>query len=92
VVDLLRFLQNLIGPQTFQEDQAPKYTSGVVAMLTCYCASIVLIGVYGIVVVRSNKQKREAIDARGRETEGKEDLLDEWHDQTDFEVNRSLSR
>ena len=29
---------NLIGPQTFRENQAPAYTGGVVAMLVSYWA------------------------------------------------------
>jgi ACS family allantoate permease-like MFS transporter len=35
---------NLIGPQAFKANEAPKYTSGVAAMLSCYAISLVLIG------------------------------------------------
>jgi ACS family allantoate permease-like MFS transporter len=48
---------NLIGPQTFQSNQAPKYTSGVVAMLACYCASIVVLLGYWWVAAWENKRR-----------------------------------
>lgn len=40
---------NIVGPQTFQAKQAPKYTAGVVAMLTCYGCALLLIFVYRLV-------------------------------------------
>lgn len=48
---------NLIGPQTFISKQAPKYTGGVVAMLICYCVSIMLLLVYFAVVAVENKRR-----------------------------------
>lgn len=30
------------GPQTFQSDQAPACTEGIVAMLVCYCVAILI--------------------------------------------------
>lgn len=48
---------NLIGPQTFRSNEAPKYTSGVVTMLVCYCVSILLMFLYLAVATWENKQK-----------------------------------
>lgn len=48
---------NLIGPQTFRANQAPKYTGGVVTMLISYCICIVLMLLYWAIVTWENKQK-----------------------------------
>ncbi|KAL6855502.1 hypothetical protein ACO1O0_006651 [Amphichorda felina] len=50
---------NLIGPQTFRAEQAPQYTGGVVAMLCCYCASILLALAYlGVTLVQNRRRDR----------------------------------
>lgn len=51
---------NLIGPQTFLADQAPRYTGGVVAMLVCYCVSILLLLAYYAVVTAENRRRDRA--------------------------------
>ena len=48
---------NLIGPQTFRAEQAPAYTGGTIAMLICYCAAILLMGLYLAVAAYENRQK-----------------------------------
>ena len=48
---------NLIGPQAFRADQAPAYTGGTIAMLTCYCVSILLMAFYFIVARFENRRK-----------------------------------
>lgn len=73
---------NLVGPQTFKADQAPKYTSGVVAMLTCYAVAICLIAVYWVYIIFLNKQKAQQLEAHVAK-HGQEDLLDGLHDVTD---------
>lgn len=52
---------NIIGPQTFREDQAPEYTGGTVAMIVCYVVAMIAIGLYGLICHISNKQRAEAI-------------------------------
>lgn len=47
---------NLIGPQTFRASQAPAYTGGVIAMLCCYCACIVLILAYWFLCLSMNRR------------------------------------
>lgn len=44
-MNLLAAKGNLVGPQSFKAEQAPKYTSGVAAMLSCYAVALVLIAV-----------------------------------------------
>ncbi|KAI1336860.1 major facilitator superfamily domain-containing protein [Xylariaceae sp. FL0016] len=71
---------NLIGPQTFRADQAPKYTSGVVAMICCYCASMVLMLLYWLVASTQNKRR----DRRyGKPQEVHEGTADGFVDLTD---------
>ncbi|KAJ5232562.1 hypothetical protein N7468_005518 [Penicillium chermesinum] len=48
---------NLIGPQTFRDDQAPAYTGGTVAMLTCYCVAIFLMCLYFLTARFQNRRK-----------------------------------
>ncbi|ORY63838.1 major facilitator superfamily domain-containing protein [Pseudomassariella vexata] len=48
---------NLIGPQTFRANQAPKYTSGVVVMLVCYCVCMLLLGLYWFIATQENKRR-----------------------------------
>ncbi|KAH8430646.1 uncharacterized protein LDX57_008309 [Aspergillus melleus] len=74
---------NLIGPQTFREEQAPAYTGGFVAMLACYCACIGLIGAYWVLVIRMNRRLDGIDPESGPSNEG--DLAGAFSDQTDFE-------
>ncbi|ROW03690.1 hypothetical protein VMCG_05357 [Cytospora schulzeri] len=48
---------NLIGPQTFISNQAPKYTGGVISMLVCYCVSMLLLLAYFAVAASENKRR-----------------------------------
>ncbi|GAD95410.1 allantoate permease, putative [Paecilomyces variotii No. 5] len=50
---------NIIGPQTFLEDQAPKYIGATVAMLLCYAMCIVLALAYGVACRLQNVQKEK---------------------------------
>ncbi|KAK6220715.1 hypothetical protein LQW54_001906 [Pestalotiopsis sp. IQ-011] len=77
---------NLIGPQTFVAEQAPKYTTGVVTMLACYCASMVVLGAYWALSTWENRRrdrrygKPEAVHAGT--VDGFVDMSD--RDQQDF--------
>ncbi|KAA8648013.1 uncharacterized protein ATNIH1004_003896 [Aspergillus tanneri] len=74
---------NLIGPQTFRNEQAPAYTGGFIAMLACYCVCIGLMGMYWILVIRLNR-RQEGVDPESSAS-GDENLKDAFTDQTDFE-------
>ncbi|KAI1657594.1 MFS general substrate transporter [Daldinia decipiens] len=48
---------NLIGPQTFRSNEAPKYATSVIAMLVSYCACILILMVYWLVGSWENKRR-----------------------------------
>ncbi|KAI9728023.1 MAG: hypothetical protein M1834_007837 [Cirrosporium novae-zelandiae] len=77
---------NLIGPQTFRSDQAPAYTGGVIAMLTCYCGSILLVMAYWAVTAVQNKRKDQKW-GRAEEVndESLEGMVKGFQDETDWE-------
>ncbi|KAK8078690.1 major facilitator superfamily domain-containing protein [Apiospora phragmitis] len=71
---------NLIGPQTFRSDQAPKYTSGVVTMLAAYCACMLVLGTYWAVAAWENRRR----DRRcGKQEAIHEGTADGFVDETD---------
>ncbi|KAH9902346.1 putative allantoate permease [Xylariomycetidae sp. FL2044] len=67
---------NIIGPQTFREEQAPAYTGGTVAMIVCYAVAIILILTYGAICHRENRRRAEAIQERVA-------VEHDWLDETD---------
>jgi lysophospholipid acyltransferase (LPLAT)-like uncharacterized protein len=54
-------------------------------MLTCYCCAILLLAGLYVWMVYKNKQKEAQLDAYLASRAGKEDILEDWHDQTDIE-------
>ncbi|KAK8096614.1 allantoate permease [Apiospora kogelbergensis] len=71
---------NLIGPQTFRSDQAPKYTTGVVTMLVAYCACMLILGAYWAIATWENKRR----DSKWGKQEGiHEGTTDGFVDTTD---------
>lgn len=55
---------NIIGPQTFQADQAPAYTGGTIAMIVCYVVAILMVLCYGALCLRDNRKRAAAIESR----------------------------
>lgn len=70
---------NLIGPQTFISKDAPRYTSGVIAMLVSYCVSIALLLSYFLNVYVENKRR----DKKYGKPEELRDVVDGFADATD---------
>ncbi|KAI5919037.1 putative allantoate permease [Camillea tinctor] len=66
---------NIIGPQTFIDEQAPSYTGAIIAMLLCYCVSIVLAMSYGLACHWENMQRDRAA-AENETDEHEADFLD----------------
>lgn len=56
---------NIIGPQTFIANQAPKYTGGITAMLVSYCVCIVLALALGASYRLLNQSRRGPEDSNG---------------------------
>ncbi|GAA6020772.1 hypothetical protein JCM10207_002018 [Rhodosporidiobolus poonsookiae] len=75
----------LVGPQVFKAKEAPRYQSGVAAMLSCYCVAIVLLFVLWAYTAYLNRRKVEQLAKYEADHGTGEGLLDAWHDQTDFE-------
>ena len=75
---------NLIGPQTFRANQAPAYTGGTIAMLTCYCTAILLMGVYFVVATYENRSKdRKYGQPLGVDQDNVDALLEVYRDMSD---------
>ena len=51
---------NIIGPFSFKESEAPKYTSGIIAMLVAYCVEIFLLLAFALYAAKLNKSKERA--------------------------------
>lgn len=71
---------NIIGPQTFQADQAPAYTGGTVAMIVCYVIAILMISAYGYLCYRDNQKRASAIEGRVATEQDWLDLTDKQND------------
>jgi ACS family allantoate permease-like MFS transporter len=87
-----RCVGNLIGPQTFRENQAPQYTDGFAAMLVCYCLCVGLMGLYWLVALILNKRRHNhdlqaaALSSNTTNTVLDLDfLIDSFADLTDFQ-------
>ncbi|KAL3256992.1 hypothetical protein ABHI18_007154 [Aspergillus niger] len=68
---------NIIGPFAFKSDEAPQYTSGIIAMLVAYCVEIFLLLAFAVYAAHLNR-KKNGIASRG-------DQRDTELDQTDTE-------
>lgn len=78
---------NIIGPFSFKSNEAPTYTSGIVAMLTAYCVEIALLLCFAVYMASLSRKKKAALE---RQDANLSDLqsqpLDEWtDDRTDWE-------
>jgi hypothetical protein len=56
---------NIIGPFSFKESEAPKYTSGIIAMLVAYCVEIFLLLTFAFYAAMLNKKKESAFERDG---------------------------
>ncbi|KAK6457221.1 allantoate permease [Scheffersomyces xylosifermentans] len=51
---------NIVGANIFFAREAPKYRSGMIGLITCYCVMMVIAILYRFLLVRRNKRKNEA--------------------------------
>jgi hypothetical protein len=59
---------NIIGPQAFQEDDAPSYSKGYEGLLACLVVAIFAIGAYGGLCWWENQRRdREVLEAGGED-------------------------
>lgn len=54
---------NIIGPFAFKSNEAPVYTSGIVAILVAYCVEIGLLIAFAFYMIIMNKQKASDLAA-----------------------------
>ena len=81
-------LGNFLGPQCFREEQAPQYTGGVIAMMVCFCAGILLALTYLTIAVMQNRSRDRAYGKPERVQEGSGEGL--VGDLTDNEQKESF--
>ncbi|RAK99292.1 MFS general substrate transporter [Aspergillus ibericus CBS 121593] len=69
VVNALFFVSycvgNIVGPFSFKSNEAPTYTSGIVAMLVAYCVEIFLLLAFAAYAVMLNRKKMEVLHGQG---------------------------
>ena len=56
-------LGNILGTQTFQEKQAPAYSSGKIAIMACLSAEVFVTFVLGFCNDQLNKKNRGTLEA-----------------------------
>lgn len=71
---------NLIGPQTFRSNEAPKYTTSVISMIVSYCVCMLILMVYWLLGVWDNKRKDRKY---GKPEEVQEGTAEGFADMTD---------
>ncbi|QEU60787.1 hypothetical protein KDRO_D04820 [Kluyveromyces lactis] len=74
---------NIIGPQTFRSSDAPNYPKAKAAVVGCYCASILLMGLMSFLNVRENRRRDKMQEELGDKYVVVENQ--EFADLTDFE-------
>ncbi|GME83608.1 unnamed protein product [Ambrosiozyma monospora] len=75
---------NIIGANIFHTNEAPKYRSGIIGLLTSYCGVMFLTIIYGLALIWQNKRR----DAKYGKVEGEteeEAIINGFKDLTDRE-------
>jgi hypothetical protein len=73
---------NIIGPFAFKANEAPVYTSGILAILVAYCVEILFLVAFALYAIWLNRSKGAALGALQVEHQG---VLDAFGDKTDRE-------
>lgn len=60
---------NIVGPFSFKDNEAPRYTSGIVAMLVAYCVEIFLLLSFAAYASMLNKKKEQGLHSQGMNLE-----------------------
>jgi hypothetical protein len=75
---------NIIGPFAFKSDEAPIYTSGIIAVLVAYCVEISLLILFAIYIIWVNRSKEAERGVMQDASRGEhEEVLDAFGDKTD---------
>lgn len=80
---------NIVGPFSFKDNEAPRYTSGIIAMLVAYCVEIFLLLSFAAYANMLNRKKEQALHSQGMTLEDAnlhvQTPVDADFDQTDSE-------
>jgi hypothetical protein len=77
---------NIIGPFAFKSSEAPRYPSGIVAIMVAYCVEIAILLVFAQYLRWRNTVKaREMIDKGYENTSEQERAVMAFRDLTDME-------
>jgi hypothetical protein len=77
---------NIIGPFAFKSSEAPRYPSGIIAIMVAYCVEIVVLILFAQYLSwRNNVKARNLIEKGLEETSEEEKALIGFKDMTDLE-------
>ncbi|KKY24387.1 putative mfs allantoate [Phaeomoniella chlamydospora] len=72
---------NIIGPQLFFDDEAPRYKSAIKGLIICYAAAIVVQVIYTGTCYMQNKKR----DRAGYHAQAEQEAIEGFEDLTDLE-------
>jgi hypothetical protein len=77
---------NIIGPFAFKASEAPRYPSGIIAIMVAYCVEIVVLALFALYLASLNRQKdKEWAKMSVQEASDEEKALMGFKDLTDRE-------
>lgn len=75
---------NIVGANIFFANEAPKYTSAIIGLITCYSGMMVIGIVYRFLLMHRNKKRAEEQGAYNEDI-ARQAIIDGFNDLTDFE-------
>ena len=77
---------NIVGPFAFKSSEAPRYPSGIVAIMVSYCVEIVVLLLFARYLSWRNRVKARRLAEQGLGATGEEEMaLMAFRDLTDLE-------
>ena len=77
---------NICGPFAFKSSEAPRYPSGIIAIMVAYCVEILVLALFAVYLAYQNKLKDKlAAEMQLQEASEEEKALTGFKDLTDRE-------
>ncbi|KAF1846060.1 MFS general substrate transporter [Cucurbitaria berberidis CBS 394.84] len=77
---------NIVGPFAFKPSEAPKYQSGIIAILVAYCVEIALFALFAVYVAMMNRKKQSIFEELGPDADNEQArTIASFNDLTDKE-------
>jgi hypothetical protein len=76
---------NIIGPFAFKSSEAPRYPSGIIAIMVAYCVEIAVLLIFSRYLSWCNKVKAKRVAEKGLAATAEEKALMGFQDMTDME-------